>query len=88
MKKIDFSKENLTEEELRALPKLSSETDSDFELRKLFLMNSKIVGPCPRCGKSWRILKWERRPAKKLIARKCPHCNPLGITIRKGRRKP
>lgn len=49
------------------------------KLRKLFLENSKVVGPCPKCGKSWRIANYQRRPPKRLIPRKCPYCNPLGI---------
>lgn len=57
----------------------SEETKEEY--RKLFLENSKIVGPCPQCGESWRIPNYERRPSKKLISRKCPNCNPLGIRV-------
>lgn len=81
--KIDFSKEDLSEMDLGGLQRLPSESESDFELRKLFLKNSKIVN-CWKCGNSWRILKSRRRPAKRLIPRRCPYCNPLGVTISLG----
>lgn len=56
------------------------ETTTKEELRQLFVKNSKEV-KCPRCGGIWAILKWRRRPAKRLLPRKCPYCNPLGIRI-------
>ncbi len=55
------------------------ESDSDFEYRQLFVKNSKEVGPCPACGKKWLILKYDRRPARRMLRRRCPYCNPMGI---------
>ena len=81
MREVDFSKESLTKEDLRGLTKLPSESDGDFELRRIFLMNSKFVGPCPSCGKVWRISKYRKRPAKRLLTRRCPFCNPMGIVV-------
>ena len=52
---------------------------NEEKLRKLFLKNSKKI-TCPKCNRIWRILKWKKRPAKRLLVRKCPYCNPLGIT--------
>jgi hypothetical protein len=50
------------------------------KMKKIFLENSKEI-TCTKCGKSWRIPNYKRRPPKRLIPKKCPYCNPLGITV-------